>query len=172
MISRTTVYLVAVNIAVAVNYAVFAGEVYVLSLNMELVGLPFFSPQFAAEVLIGGVNYQLVSIVSVVAETVVKVIIHYRCTCTKGDSSVEIGEKVDLIVVVMFGYGEFGVEYHPVDKVSHLAHTAAKTRRWVVGEYGKTLTVAFFHGKAAHKVPERKGFTGADNNTVDLWRSE
>ena len=162
------VYLIAVYVSVAVYYVVLAGEVNILRLDMELVRLPFVSPELAAEVFVRGVNNELIGDIGIVSETVIEIIVHYGSTCAEGYGTVKIGEKVYLVMMMMLCDGKLGMEYHPVDKVRHLAHTAAETGGGVVGEYGKTFAVALFLCEASDKIPEREGLSRADKYAVYL----
>ncbi len=125
VISCDTVYLIAVDFAVAVNYAVFTGKEYVFSGYMVFIALTAVGSQLAAEVFIRSVDKKLVGPVSVISEAVVKVVIQNGSACAEGNLSLKIGEKVNAVVVMMLDYFHIGVQYHPVDKICHLAHSAA-----------------------------------------------
>ena len=67
---------------------------------------------------------QLVSVLRVVCDSIVAVIVDDTGACAERNLSVEVGEEVEPIMMVMLCDSEFRMEYHPMDKVRELAHTS------------------------------------------------
>ena len=71
-------------------------------------------------------------------------------------------------MVMVLGDGQLAVEHHPVYEVRQLAHTAPDALRGLASGYGEPFLVALAPCGASHEPPQREGFAGADDDTVDV----
>ena len=127
-IAGASVYGSPYNAATAVNNSVFPDKALSVRFYVKFNALRSVRPKLSAQILPVCVNDKLIYPVGVVAETVVKVIVHYRGTRAKRYLPPEIGKKVKTVVMMVLGYGKLGMKHQPVNKICKLAHSAARAR--------------------------------------------
>ena len=159
---------VAIDLAVAIDHAVLAGEVFVLGMDVEGVGQRLPGAQFAAQVFVVGPEAELIGVRGVVAEAVVDVVVGDAGAGAEGNLAAEVGEEVEPVVVMMLRDGQVAVQHEPVDEVRQLAHAAADAlRRLALGD-GQSLPVALPLRGAPDEMPDGEGLAGTDHQPVDV----
>lgn len=90
-----------IYLSLAVDAPTFPNKMLIFRLDVVLDGQCLTCPQFAAQMGVGHMNENLIRDVRIVSESVVQIVIHNGCSCPKGNLSVEIGEKIVSVVVMM-----------------------------------------------------------------------
>ena len=158
----------------SIYYAVFADKMLVFRRYVIFHVERLFRSQLTAEVRIRDIRYELIGVVRIVFEAVVKVVVHDGCSRSERHLSVKVGEKVKSVVVVMLGYMKRGVHYHPVNEVGELTPVphAGSPKLTLRSISSSPLFIAFFLGKSAREVPEREGFAGFYPSSVNFRSSQ
>ena len=92
---------VAIDLAIAIDHTVLPREIFVLTMNVEGMGLLLCGPQFAAQEFVVRPKAQLIGISGVVTETVVDIVVRDAGAGAEGNLSAKIGKEIEAVVVMV-----------------------------------------------------------------------
>jgi len=163
---------VPIDLAVAIDDPVFAGEALVLDVDVEGVGLGVSRAEFAAQVFVIHPKPELVGVVRIVPHPIIEVVVRDAGTGAEWDLPTEVGEKVQTIVVMVLRDGQLAVQHHPVDQVRQLAHSASDSLRRLPLRDGKTFFVALPLSGTADALPDGEGLAGTNQQPVNVFHGQ
>lgn len=163
---------VAIDFSVAIDDTVFAGEVFIDSMDMEGVLKRLFCTEFAAEVFRVGPEPQLVGVVGVVLDPIVEIVEGNAGARAERDLSAVVGEEVKPVVVVMLGDGEIAVEHHPVDEVGELAHAASDALGGFSLSDGEPFLISLAACGSSDEFPHGEGFARTNQEPINVLDSQ
>ncbi len=83
--------------------------------------------EFTTKILSVNPKTKLVGVDGLILYSIINVVVGYAGACAKGYLTTEVGKEVEPVVVVMFGDGQFAVQYKPVNEVGELTESAPDT---------------------------------------------
>src|SRR5574344_1901623 len=104
-----------------------------------------------------------------IAKAVINVLIEDTGAGSKGNPPSAIREKC-IGMVVQLGHGKGAVQHHPMDQIGKLAKASACLRaQYAMVADGKTRQIPLLSTCFSHRVPQRKGLSGKNDQTVYLF---
>ena len=106
MVASQFVNGVAYHGSVPIDRTVFAGEVFVLGVDVIGVGLFLIGAQFSAQVFAVHPYKELIGAWGVVFHSVIQIVVNDAGARSKRYLAIEVGKEVESVVMMVLGDGE------------------------------------------------------------------
>ena len=106
MVASLFVNGIAYHGSVPIDRTVFAGEVFVLGVDMIGVGLFLISAQFSAQVFAVHPYEELIGAWGVVFHSVIQIVVNDAGACSERYLAIEVREEVESVVMMVLDDGE------------------------------------------------------------------
>lgn len=117
------VYDLPFNYTISINYPIFSGKILITGMDMIRMRQRFHCAQLTMQIFSIRICQQLISILAVIAETIIKVVIYYARSSTERYLPVIIGKEIKPVMMVMLHYRQVRMQHHPMYEIGELAQT-------------------------------------------------